>query len=102
MARRRNISRQTRSTLWALLNWPEEWQYGYNLMEKTGLASGTLYPMLMRLCDQGYLETKWIASPLAGRPPRHAYRLTASGRQLAHDASREIEGPDKAVGDFAV
>lgn len=57
-------------------------------MEQTGLASGTLYPMLMRLCDQGLLEAKWVPSPLPGRPPRHAYRLTAAGLSLAADAAQ--------------
>lgn len=52
-------------------------------MERTGIASGTLYPMLIRLCDQGNLEARWVPSPHEGRPPRHAYRLTPSGLALA-------------------
>ncbi|MBA3837006.1 MAG: PadR family transcriptional regulator [Sphingomonas sp.] len=83
MPRRPNISRQTRIALLALLERPQDWRYGYELMERTGIASGTLYPMLIRLCDQGKLEARWIASPHEGRPPRHAYRLTPSGLALA-------------------
>lgn len=67
----------------ALLERPQDWRYGYELMERTGIAAGTLYPMLIRLCDQGKLEARWIASPHEGRPPRHAYRLTSSGLALA-------------------
>lgn len=54
-------------------------------MERTGIASGTLYPMLIRLCDQGNLEARWVPSPHEGRPPRHAYRLTPSGLALARN-----------------
>lgn len=83
MPRRSNISRQTRTALLALLEQPQDWFYGYDLMERTGIASGTLYPMLIRLCDQGNLEARWVASPHEGRPPRHAYRLTPSGLALS-------------------
>ncbi len=67
----------------ALLERPQDWRYGYELMEITGIASGTLYPMLIRLCDQGNLEAQWVPAPREGRPPRHAYRLTPSGLALA-------------------
>lgn len=83
MPRRPNISRQTRTALLALLGRPQDWHYGYELMEQTGIASGTLYPMLIRLCDQGHLEARWVPSPREGRPPRHAYRLTPAGLALA-------------------
>lgn len=90
MARRKNISKQTRAVLQVLLQHPADWHHGYDLMEKAGVASGTLYPMLMRLCDQGSLEAEWVSSPHDGRPARHAYRLTASGLQMA----RSLESPD--------
>ncbi len=83
MPRRPNISRQTRLILIAFLERPQDWRYGYELMERTGIASGTLYPMLIRLYDQGELEARWVTSPHEGRPPRHAYRLTPSGLALA-------------------
>jgi DNA-binding PadR family transcriptional regulator len=83
MARRRNISQQTQNVLAALLEAPQTWRHGYELSKATGLKSGTLYPLLMRLGDQGFLESKWESSPQAGRPPRHVYRLTAVGVGLA-------------------
>lgn len=83
MPRRAHISRQTRAALLALLERPQEWHYGYELMERTGIASGTLYPMLIRLSDQGHLEARWVPSSREGRPPRHAYRLTPTGLALA-------------------
>ena len=86
MARARNISRQTLSVLSHLAAAPVEWRYGYDLCKATGLKSGTLYPLLIRLHEQGYLEAEWRAPQVEGRPPRHAYRLTSAGRALAEDA----------------
>lgn len=96
MPRRANISRQTRTALLALFERPQEWHYGYELMEKTGIASGTLYPMLIRLSDQGHLEARWVASSREGRPPRHAYRLTPTGLALA----RSVQFDDLPRADF--
>jgi len=59
------------------------WQYGYELSKKTGLKSGTLYPLLIRLSDQGLLESRWQEPERPGIPPRHAYRLTANGLAFA-------------------
>ncbi len=83
MSRRPNISEQTRTALASFLAQPQVWRYGYDMTRETGLKSGTLYPLLMRLHDQGFLEAEWRPSEKAGRPPRHAYRLTASGTALA-------------------
>lgn len=85
MSRRPNLSQQTRTALAAFLTQPQEWRYGYDIMRETGLKSGTLYPLLMRLRDQGFLEAAWRPSAKEGRPPRHAYRLTASGMALARE-----------------
>lgn len=83
MPRAKNISVQTRRVLAVLARQPQAWRHGYDLSQETGLKSGTLYPLLMRLNDQGLLESEWRQPLEAGRPPRHAYRLTASGAALA-------------------
>lgn len=83
MARTPNTSPQTVAVLAVLLESPRDWHYGYGLSNHTGLASGTLYPILARLADQAWLETKWIESDQPGRPPRHTYRLTALGARSA-------------------
>ncbi len=85
MTRRPNVSRQTRTALASFLPRPQEWRYGYDISRETGLKSGTLYPLLMRLYDQGFLEAEWRPSEKPGRPPRHAYRLTAPGLALARE-----------------
>jgi DNA-binding PadR family transcriptional regulator len=67
----------------ALAIGPREWRYGYELGQEVGLKSGSLYPILMRLSDRGWLEAEWEDDVPPGRPPRHLYRLTASGEAAA-------------------
>ena len=83
MPRTPNTSPQTLAVLTALLAHPRQWQHGLAIARATQLQSGTLYPLVMRLADHGYLEARWKPSELPGRPPRHEYRLTAAGRALA-------------------
>jgi DNA-binding PadR family transcriptional regulator len=66
------------------LDAPKSWQYGYDISRATGLKSGTLYPILMRLADRKLLETRWEDAE-TGRPPRHMYRLTAEGVRTARE-----------------
>lgn len=72
-----------RALLDAMIESRTEWRHGYDLMKRTGLASGTLYPLLMRMTDQGLVEAEWREPAQPGRPARHAYRLTAAGLALA-------------------
>lgn len=67
----------------ALLDAGDKWSHGYELAQLANVKSGTLYPLLIRLEAQAYLEAEWQQPAQGGRPPRHAYRLTASGVQLA-------------------
>jgi DNA-binding PadR family transcriptional regulator len=83
MQRTRSWSKQARQVFAAMLVRPRIWRYGYDLARETGLKSGTLYPLLMRLEARHLLESDWHESPERGRPPRHAYRLTADGRAAA-------------------
>jgi PadR family transcriptional regulator, regulatory protein PadR len=76
---RGNFSPQTLSVLAALCEEPSQWRYGYALARQTGLKSGTLYPILMRLADRELVEARWQDEPTPGRPRRHLYRLTAGG-----------------------
>lgn len=88
MARSRSASPQTAAVMIALATEARLWRYGYDLCQETGLKAGTMYPILMRLADQGLLETKWEQTHVPGRPPRHLYRLTASGLALAAQIGR--------------
>ncbi|HEX3948510.1 MAG TPA: PadR family transcriptional regulator [Steroidobacteraceae bacterium] len=82
MKRDRKPSTQTLSLLGVLLEQPRSWRHGYDISIATAIKSGTLYPILMRLSDRGFLEHKWQGSDTA-RPPRHVYRLTAGGAAYA-------------------
>jgi len=96
MTRVRTPSSQTRAVLEALFARPQAWRYGYDLSKETGLKSGTLYPLLIRLSEQGLLEAEWRPSLQPGRPPRHAYRLTSQGRSLANTLVRPAPSGRKA------
>jgi PadR family transcriptional regulator PadR len=85
MPRPPNASRQTHLLLAVLLEQPRIWRHGYELAKQTGLKSGTLYPLLMRLSDQGLLDARWTGSDQPGKPPRHLYRPTAAGLALARE-----------------
>jgi len=91
MARKPNSSAQTRELLAVMIRQPRTWQYGYELSKQTGLKSGTLYPLLIRLSDQGLLESTWQEPERPGKPPRHAYKLTPNGLAFA----RAIGAPNK-------
>jgi PadR family transcriptional regulator, regulatory protein PadR len=57
-------------------------QFGFDVMDATGLTSGTVYPALDRLEAAGYLRSKWESEALAhgeGRPARRYFTLTAPG-----------------------
>ena len=83
MTRSRRPSAQTTAVVLALAEVPTTWRYGYELCQQLALKPGSLYPILVRLADRGLLETTWETDAPAGRPPRHLYRLTGSGRALA-------------------
>lgn len=83
MPRTRALSQHARTVLAVLFDAGGQWSHGYELARLSNVKSGTLYPLLIRLEAQGYLEAEWQQSAEGGRPPRHAYRLTASGVQLA-------------------
>lgn len=90
MTRPFRSTRQTRALLAALLERPGEWHYGYDLGRVTGLSSGTLYPLLGRFAERGWVEARWRPSEIPGRPARHMYRVTAQGRAAAREADERV------------
>lgn len=76
------LSRETLLVLDRFMERATDWRYGYELSRETGLKSGTLYPILMRLEKYGLLEARWVATQ-EGVPPRHTYQLTPNGLELA-------------------
>src|SRR5256885_13663245 len=94
MAGHARFSTQTLSVLAVLAADPTAWLHGYLVAKQTGLASGTLYPILIRLADRRLIEARWEDEQPAGRPRRHPYRLTAGGLVAARTALAEA-GPQR-------
>ena len=76
----------------AFLNDPGEPHYGLALMSATGLASGSLYPILSRLSTAGWVDARWeeIDPVTAGRPARRYYLLTPDGAARARSALAQL------------
>jgi DNA-binding PadR family transcriptional regulator len=72
--------------------------HGFDIMEATGLPSGTVYPILRRLDSEALVRSRWEDAGVARRelrPPRRYYELTPGGRGIARDAIaryRSVQG----------
>jgi PadR family transcriptional regulator, regulatory protein PadR len=97
MPRNRRPSKQMRLLLEALSGGAQDWRHGYDLMKETGLLSGTLYPLLMRMAEQGLIEAEWREPAQPGRPARHVYRLTGAGFALARTLASGAAQPVRAA-----
>ena len=93
MSRRTAFSAQTLAVLAALAAQPSDWRHGYDLARETGLKSGTLYPILVRLADREIVQARWEEGEPAGRPRRHLYRLTSDGLATATMALAAAPAP---------
>jgi PadR family transcriptional regulator PadR len=75
----RRLSVTAVSVLQAVAN---GFEYGFEIIDTTGLPSGTVYPALSRLERDGYVRSAWEDADRAhrdGRPARRYYRITAPG-----------------------
>lgn len=64
--------------------------YGFDIMDATGLPSGTVYPALRRMEDAGLIDSQWEKAELAQReqrPARKYYELTKAGQVALTDAA---------------
>ena len=79
---------QTQLLLRAFLADPQQRRYGLELCDMVGLTSGTIYPILARLEQIGWLESDWeeVATAADGRPRRRIYRLTRDGAEQVGEA----------------
>lgn len=73
-------SKQEVLLLEAFLFKPNSWRYGYDLERETGVAGGTIYPLLRKLYRDGYLEK---SSDIFDGKPRNYYCLTERGLVFA-------------------
>jgi PadR family transcriptional regulator PadR len=83
-----------------LLADPSAPHYGYDLMKAAKLPSGTLYPMLARLEQEGLVNSEWEPQrrDAGGRPPRKYYRLTGEGARVARLELARARGPVPRAG----
>lgn len=59
-------------------------RYGFDIMDATGLPSGTVYPILGRLEQASLVRSRWEKQSTAirqQRPPRRYYDLSAAGQK---------------------
>jgi PadR family transcriptional regulator PadR len=72
---------------------------GAEVMRATSMASGTIYPILIRFEQEGLLESYWeeVDPKQAGRPRRRLYRVTSRGAQTAREEFNKLV-PDFAAG----
>jgi PadR family transcriptional regulator PadR len=81
------MSLQTMRVLEAFLENPSEQRSGADVHQRCGIASGTLYPILLRLESAGWFVSKWesIEPSSVGRPRRRLYKLTSTGLKRASE-----------------
>ena len=75
--------------------------YGFEIVDRTGLRAGTVYPVLRRLEERGLVRASWEPASRAhaeGRPPRRHYRVTREGRREAEAAAARFPGIGRMLG----
>ena len=80
-------------------------RHGFQIMDVTGLASGTVYPVLRRLEKEAAVESEWedaADASAAGRRRRRIYRLTESGQQVAELARQRLANTQRVLSDAAL
>jgi len=73
--------------------------YGFDIMDATGLPSGTVYPALRRMGDSGLIASQWEKVAVAQkeqRPPRKYYELTKSGTLALAEAADRYRLADRS------
>lgn len=76
------------------------YQYGFDIMDITGLPSGTVYPALRRLEESGLVVSKWEKERIAQkeqRPPRKYYEVTREGKDALSEAVRRYRFLDRLM-----
>ena len=92
-----NLTYPTALVLQALVH---GYHHGFDIMDATGLPSGTVYPILRRLDREGMLTSRWERQADAQReqrPPRRYYEVTPDGLQMLEQALERFRVLDQAV-----
>lgn len=94
---RLNLTYPTALVLQALAN---GFHHGFDIMDATGLPSGTVYPILRRLDREGLLSSEWEKHAVAQReqrPPRRYYDITPMGAEMLAQAVERYRALEQAV-----
>lgn len=68
--------------------------HGFDIIDRTGLPGGTVYPALSRLERDGFVTSTWEAPEIGradGRPSRRYYRVTRLGVRTLNDALERLQ-----------
>jgi PadR family transcriptional regulator, regulatory protein PadR len=89
------LTAQNLKVLGLLISRGDEEISGAEIAKATGLASGTLYPILLRLEQAKWAKSRWEAGDPSElkRPRRRLYHITAEGTRQAQAALRELSFP---------
>jgi DNA-binding PadR family transcriptional regulator len=89
------MSGPTLKLLKVFLEHPKEALSGAQITKITNVGSGTLYPLLQRLADAGWIIGDWekIDPSEVGRPKRRLYKLTRSGQVAALKELAQYQTP---------
>ncbi len=85
--------RMTYATSMVLQALDRGFRYGFDILDATGLRSGTVYPLLRRFEESRLVRSKWepvTAARAQNRPPRKYYELTKSAAPLVLEATRRF------------
>jgi DNA-binding PadR family transcriptional regulator len=79
-----------------------EYRYGFEIAEVVGLRPGSVYQVLRRLEEAGFVRGEWEPAGVArqqGRPARRYYRLAGNeAEELLEEARRRFPGIDHLPG----
>ena len=81
--------RLTRPTTLVLVALARGLRHGFDILDATGLQSGTVYPILRRLEGAGLVRSRWEPAERARaeqRPPRRYYEITGAGAEALQEA----------------
>jgi PadR family transcriptional regulator PadR len=97
VSQKSSLSHTTAVILQAVSN---DYCYGFDIMDLTGFPSGTVYPALRRLEQQGLVKSKWEREATAqrdGRPPRKYYEVTKAGKEALAEAVKRYRHMERLM-----
>jgi DNA-binding PadR family transcriptional regulator len=75
-------------------------RHGFDVINATGLPSGTVYPALAKLEHEGLVESRWEDHKVAQkekRPPRRYYEVTTAGDRILETALAALKDRERAA-----